>query len=99
MEWLLPDAGAFDYNHWEPVLLHHPSGAAAFVLCVLCLLALYLSARNLRREKSKSWRIALFTLRTVTLAGLLLLWLQPALQLQKVINFKTHLLCLIDSSR
>jgi len=99
MEWLLPQIGAFDYNHWEPVLLHHPSALAATVLVCICLLALYLFARNLRREKSKRWRIMLFGLRTLALAGLLLLWLQPAVQLQKVINFKTHLLCLIDSSR
>ena len=72
---------------------------SAAVLAGVCLLAFFLVARCLRREKSKSWRVALFALRTLALAGLLLLWLQPALQLQKVINFKTHLLCLIDSSR
>ncbi len=98
IEWLTGQTADADFNNWELVLLNPPGALEGVLLVLVVLFALYMFSRNLRREKSRGWKIFMYGLRSALLLGLILLWLQPAVQLQKLLNFKSHLPILIDRS-
>jgi uncharacterized membrane protein len=87
------------YEDWQLVLLS-PWGTAGLVLAVgAVLLALSLSAWSVRRQRRFSVRALLFTLRALAALGVLIVVLQPAVQLRNVTLIPNHVVLLVDRSR
>ena len=98
IEWLFGPDAMGDYNRWTLVFLRDPGTAEWVAAGLLAALLVWLSILNLKRLPSKGWRALLFAMRMLFLIGLLLLWLRPAVQLQKVIVKKTNVAVLSDRS-
>ncbi|RJO63449.1 MAG: hypothetical protein C4523_20080 [Myxococcales bacterium] len=99
IEWLVGAEAAAAYNRWEVTFRHVPGLWETNLVVLLVAALLVLFVLNQRRLKSTGWRVFLYALRLLFLAGLVLLWLQPAIQLQKVLQQKRHLIVLVDRSR
>jgi uncharacterized membrane protein len=99
IEWLVGADAAREFNNWVLTVQHRPGPIeAALVALGVCVL-IWLSVLNLKRVQGRSVKFALLALRVTFIVGLLLLWLQPAIQLQKVLYKKSHVLILVDDSQ
>ncbi len=99
IEWLVGQQAAGEFNFWELVFLHQPNRIELVILGLIVAVLIPLFILNLKRLPSRRWRLVLLGLRLLFLAGLLLLWLQPAVQLQKRLQQKSHVILMNDRSR
>ena len=99
MESLFDPSKLGDYNYWEWVFLHHPRPWEWWLVGIGLVVAVVLTWKNLARIQSNKVRWALFALRVALAVLLVLLWLEPAAQLQKRLTFKSHVVVLADRSR
>ncbi len=97
LDWLGVDTA--QYNHWEWVLLTTLKPWQWLVFALVSVGFAYLFWRNLKRLSSRRAKIGLYLLRWLAWLSLFLLFLQPAISLQKVVRLKTHLAVLVDRSR
>lgn len=88
-----------EWNAYEFVLLRAPMALESALVVLAVGLGLFLTWRGLRREKRLRVRIALGALRLLTLFAVLVLWLEPAVQLQKRLDKKSQVALLVDRSR
>lgn len=87
------------YEDWKLVLLS-PWGTVGIALAgLLLVVALLLSVWSYRRQRRWSVRLLLSFVRLFGLAVLLMLVLQPAIQLRNVTRIPNHLIVLVDLSR
>jgi len=98
IDWLIGKDSMEGYNRWVLVFQNHPGIYELIAIALLTLAVLVLSVYNLRRLNHRGYGVLLYGLRVLFLAGLVLLWLQPAIQLQKVLFKKNHVLILADKS-
>lgn len=99
IRWFLGPEGMGDFNQWALVFLNLPTSLEALLAALLVLVLILLSLKNLKRLPGGWIKATLFSLRILFLAGLLLLWLAPAVQLRKVVHKKSHVWVLVDQSR
>ena len=88
-----------DFNEWSVVFRGLPQGYLAWIVWIGLALVAWAAWRNLDRIPGGYRRIGLYALRMAGALLLLLLVLQPALELRKVLWRKTHLAVLVDDSR
>ena len=87
------------FQDWQLVLLS-PWGSLGLLGAVACVvLALALAFYSLRRQRRIGVRVLLFLLRLLAVVALLMLVLQPALQLRSVTLIPNHVALLLDLSR
>ncbi len=95
----LNGAAGATFEDWKLVLLS-PWGTTGLALAAVGIAAaLALSIWSLRKQQRWSVRLLLAALRALALAGVLLLVLQPAIQLRSVTRIPNHLALLLDRSR
>ncbi len=91
--------GTSTFQDWKLVLLS-PWGQAGFVLAVVAaVVAVALTAWSYRRQPRRGVALLLVALRAVSVTALLLLVLQPALQMRNVTRVPNHVAVLLDLSR
>ncbi len=99
IEWWFGKEWAGEFNHWTFVWLNRPA-MIEWVLAVLVAVAfVVLSWMSMRRLAVRPLRWTLLGLRILFLLGIVALWWQPAIQLQKVVYKKSHAAVVADQSR
>ena len=96
LDWLGVDTT--QYNHWELVFLTRLSAWQWGLFLLVSVGFGYLFWRNLKRLGSRRAKIGLYLLRWAAWLSLFLLFLQPAVSLQKTVRLKTHVAVLVDRS-
>lgn len=99
IEWLLGNNSTDGFNRYVLVFLNHPGIYEIIAVVLFAIAVLVLSVYNLKRLNNKVYAAFLYSLRVIFFLGLLILWLQPAIQLQKVLFKKSHVILLADKSK
>jgi len=87
------------FEDWQLVLLS-PWGTAGLVAAVgVAVTAMALAAWSVRRQRGWGIRAVLFGLRTLAVLAVLVVVLQPAVQLRNVTLIPNHVVVLVDRSR
>ena len=88
-----------DFNEWSVVFRGLPQGLWAWLLWIGLAVVLWAAWRNLDRIPGRRQRVALYLLRIAGALLLVMMVLQPAIELRKVLWRKTHVAVLVDDSR
>lgn len=99
MDWLLGPDASQEFNHWVFSFQNRPGWLALLLVGLGLLLLFWLSLRNLSRLRHRGWKLTLFGLRGLFALLLVLLWLEPAIQLQQILYKKSNVIFLVDESR
>ncbi len=99
ISWFTTASEAGEFNHWVFTWMHRPALWEWALMALLAVVLPVFFVKNLQRLSSVRWRAILLALRLLFLLGLILLWLRPAVQLQKVLYKKSDLPVLVDGSR
>ncbi len=92
-------AGPQTFDDWQ-LVFQTPWGQWGIAAAVaVALAAVALSAWGQRQHRSPRLRLALIALRALAVGGVLLLALQPAVQLRNVTRVPNHVVVLLDTSR